>query len=411
MVRVFWGRILGVVIVLLGVGAQAQETVAPEVIFVSPQENAIVQDSLSIVVEGLNFQDIKTFGFANFFYEDGANNIFIGVDDNTFDGLSFVWDTTTVPDGEYRLTVEVADLFNNKGSAKTTIFVNNNGNQSFTNRVTQNLINAVESLARALDLPDDIELTNAIGIIQANLEIAVATIHTSLTATQRIVEAAPTVVAETDPFLRNTTLLRQLSRAISDAQSSILGLNLSAAKAALQDVAVAVRGFAQTTPNGVDLSPLNDVANGVEAAALQLDKLLEAIQGNSNEAVDEALKAFVALSQQTVPQLQVVADALRDANQDCLVSFSGSLDPIAVSFKRSDEARLIQVQGEQTSGQIEIVNDRGKLLLAAEFEQAFTWDGKTANGTAVNDGNFFFIITLPNGRFDVIKTGRIVVLP
>jgi len=94
---------ISMVLVVGGVVALAQEVAAPEVAFLSPSEDAILQDNVSIVVEGRNFQDLTTFGFADFFYETPSERVHLGTDKNTFDGLSLGWDTSSVPDGPFAI--------------------------------------------------------------------------------------------------------------------------------------------------------------------------------------------------------------------------------------------------------------------------------------------------------------------
>lgn len=409
--RTGWVRILmWLVVGMGGMVASAQEAATPEVVFVAPSENSILQDSVSIVVEGRNFQDLTTFGFADFFYETDSRSVHLGTDKNTFDGLSLSWDTSSVPDGAYRVRVEVTDLVNTKGEGSIAVFVNNHGNQSFTTRATQNLISAIEALARALDFPDNLNAGEAIGVIKANFESAVATLDAALEQTQSIIDFVPDVVAQDDPFLKDTPLFAQLDRAVRGTKAAIENLDLEAAQTALADVVVAVRALAQIRPNGADLSPFERVAEGIETAAAELDKLLQALGGDTGQSIDAALEQFLALSRQVVPDLRAVATALRQTDEAFSLAFSSEAAPIAVNF-RADDLIHVRLDGVSVSAEVRLFNGRGDGLLTSAFETEWVWDGQDSEGTPVGAGTFFFTIHAPENGPDTVKTGQLVILP
>jgi len=407
-VRTVWVKVL--VLLVVGMVASAQEAAAPEVVFIAPSENSILQDSVSIVVEGRNFQDLTTFGFADFFYETDSRSVHLGTDKNTFDGLSLSWDTSSVPDGAYRVRVEVTDLINTKGEGTIPVFVNNHGNQSFTARAAQNLISAIEALARALDFPDNLNAGEAIGVIKANFELAVATLDAALEQTQSILDFVPDVVAQDDPFLKDTPLFAQLDRAVRDTKAAIEGLDLQAAQVALADVVVAVRGLAQIRPNGADLSPFERVAEGIEAAATELDKLLQALGGDTGQSIDAALEQFLALSRQVVPDLRAVATALRQTDEAFAVGFSSATAPIAVNFQAGDLIH-VRLDGVSVPAKVSLFNDRGDRLLTSAFETEWVWNGQDGDGKSAGAGTFFFSIHVPENEPDIVKTGKLVILP
>jgi len=407
-VRTVWVKVL--VLLVVGMVASAQEAAAPEVVFLAPSENSILQDSVSIVVEGRNFQDLTTFGFADFFYETDSRSVHLGTDKNTFDGLSLSWDTSSVLDGAYRVRVEVTDLVNTKGEGSVAVFVNNHGNQSFTMRAAQNLISAIEALARALDFPDNLNAGEAIGVIKANFESAVATLDAALEQTQSIIDFVPDVVAQDDPFLKDTPLFAQLDRAVRDTKAAIESLDLQAAQVALADVVVAVRGLAKIRPNGADLSPFENVAEGIETAAAELDKLLQALGGDTGQSIDAALEQFLALSRQVVPDLRAVATALRQTDEAFAVAFSSATAPIAVNFQAGDLIH-VRLDGVTVPAKVLLFNDRGDSLLTSTFETEFVWNGQDGDGKPVGAGTFFFSIHVPGDGSDIVKTGKLVILP
>ena len=408
-------RVLGVAVcawMLCGWGGQAQSGTTPQVQFIYPTEQAILQGGVTMVVEGVNFQDLKTFGYADFFYEAvGKPRVHLGTDQNTFDGLSLVWDTRALPDGEYRLSASLTDLFNNKGAGSVSVFINNLGNQSFTAQVAQHLLSSLEAMSRALDFPENLDVSKAIGIIQANLENAVVTINIAVAETRAILAAAPSVLVSTDPFLKIAPMLEQLARAINAAETSIASLSLSSAQSALAQLVQAVRDLSRVAPNGVNFAPLENVAVGIEQAAAQLDQLLAALQGKTGQSVEQAINTFTELARGVIPHLQQVAASLVQSIEGLAIRFKNAQGQVAVHFDLAERARIIEVTGNPTSGTIELFNAKGQAVLQGPLDgPRFVWDGSGQGGAPLGAGDYFFILTLQEGAGRT-ESGRVVVLP
>lgn len=408
-------RFVGVAVcawMLCGWGLQAQPGMAPQVEFVYPTEQAILQGGVTIVVEGLNFQDLKTFGYADFFYEAaGKPRVHLGTDQNTFDGLSLVWDTRALPDGPYQLSASLTDLFNSKASGSVSVFINNLGNQSFTAQVAQHVLSSLEAMSRALDFPEGLDVSKAIGVIQANLENAVVIINTAVTETRAILTAAPSVLVSTDPFLKIAPLLEQLSRGINATEASISSFSLSSAQTALVQLVQAVRDLSRVSPNGVDFSPLENVAIGIEQAAAQLEQLLAALRGETGQSVEQAINAFTALARGVIPSLQQVAASLAQSIQSLAIRFENAEGQTAVHFELGERARVIEVVGNPTSGTLELFNAKGQSVLQSALDgPRFVWDGSGQGGALLGAGDYFFILILQEGAGRT-ESGRVVVLP
>lgn len=387
-------------------GSQAQEDTIPRAIFISPAENDIIRNTVTIVVEGQNFFDLENFGFVDFLYSsDGENFTTIGRDQNTFDGLSITWDTTTVEDGEYILRAEVTDLVNTMGNGTAKVFVNNNGNQSFTNRLMELLAVSFDALAQALNSPEEISLDEAIGIIQDNLDIGAVIIESTLAEIQALSDAAPGFVKESDPFLNQLPAIEKLLSATITARNSITDLVLDAAQMAFADMASAMATLSNVQPNGFDFSPLADVATAVNDASNRLDELIESIGGEGNADTDEILAEFVEITRLAVPVLQSISESLALDNEACPVRFSDSQNPISVQYLQAETERNILVNVD--AGSVELFNANGDSLMSGNFSGgAFTWNG---NGSGAD--TFFFVMNFEENGVNVTKTGRLVVLP
>lgn len=402
-------RRLGFVFVLLTVisfSGLAQEDTTPRAVFLNPTEDGIIRNTVTIVVEGQNFFDLQNFGFVDFlFSSDGENFTTIGRDQNTFDGLSITWDTTTVPDGEYMLRAEVTDLVNTMGNGTATVFVNNNGNQSFTNRLMELLAVSFDALAQALNSPEEISLDEALGIIQENLDIGAVIIESVLGEIQTLSDAAPGFIKEMDPFLSQLPAIEKLLSATIDARNSIANLVLDEAQMAFSDMADALASLSNVQPNGFDFSPLAEVAVAVDDASNRLDELIDSIGGEGDSNTDEILAEFVEITRLAVPVLQTISMLLGESNETCLVRFSDSQNHISVQFVEAETERNILVDVE--TGSVELFNLNGDSLIGGGFsEGTFTWNGNNAGAETV-----YFVMNFEEDGVNVIKSGRLVVLP
>lgn len=79
---------------------------------------------LSVAAEG--FLDLERFSFALFEYSpDGEHFIEIGVDRSYQDGFRVLWDTTTIPNGEYLLRATVTDAEGVRASVEVRVIIQN----------------------------------------------------------------------------------------------------------------------------------------------------------------------------------------------------------------------------------------------------------------------------------------------
>ncbi len=402
-------RRLGFVFVLLTVisfSGLAQEDTTPRAVFLNPTEDGIIRNTVNVEVEGVNFFDLQNFGFVDFLYSsDGENFTTIGRDQNTFDGLSITWDTTTVPDGEYILRAEVTDLVNTMGTGTTTVFVNNNGNQSFTNRLMELLAVSFDALSQALNSPEEISLDEAIGIIQENLDAGAVIIESTLAEILTLSDAAPDFIKQADPFLLQLPAVEKLLTATITARDSITNLVLADAQMAFGDMASALGTLANAQPNGFDFSPLAEVSVAVDDAASRLDELIESIGGEGDSNTDEILAEFVEITRLAVPVLQAISVGLAESNETCPVRFSDSQNPISVQFAQAETERNILVDVD--AGSVELFNANGDSLISGDFsEGTFTW-----NGSNTNADTFYFVMNFEEAGVGVTKSGRLVVLP
>jgi len=405
-----WG-VVGLVLLVTGWGGIAQDG-EPRVNYLSPMENDILRNSVEVAVEGQNL-DLELSGFADFLFSiDGETFTTIGRDLNAFDGLSIVWDTTTVADGEYTLRTEITDIANTMGIGTLPVLVNNHSNQSFTSRVTQDLANTLGALAGALDFPETLGLEEAISAIQDNLKIAVATVEDAFADIQKISHGVPDAILKLDPFLQHLALITALSDAVIAANDSIEGLVLSEAQAAFLDLSTAIGEFSKLRPNGIDFSPFAGVAQTLKQAASRLDALLAAIQGQSDESTDEVLQEFLDIARDVVPIIVPIAGALAQQVENFPVAFSDVAHPISVQFFENQLPGTLHIGDQNTLGQIELFDANATSILMAPLERGqFNWDGRITNGALAGAGTYYFLATLATDAEPIRMTGRIIVKP
>jgi len=391
------------------VNGQAQEDEDPRVAFLAPADGTVVHDRLLIEAEGINFRDLKTFGFAVFSYApEGGDFKEIGRDRNTFDGLSLLWDTSGVADGAYTLRVEVTDLFNLTGTGEVSVFVNNEGNQSLTRRVVRNLVTAFEALARALDFPPDLTLTESVDLLFENLESASAAFETTLEDVNALRASSPEAVAQADPFLRHASLFEELAEAINAARAGFRTLEPGPTEAALEAISAAARRLAPLRPNGVDLAPLAEVAEIIDASLADLDLVFETVGGGaSGESVEETLRAFLQRAQRAAAPVERVAQRLEAANADCPVTFSDGQGRTAVHYAVGATAIRIGLPGA-AGGEIDWYDAAGDPLGAGVIaDGTFLWEA----GADQPAGRYFFVAAFGRDGQAVTKTGRVVLRP
>lgn len=405
-----WG-VVGLLVLVAGGGTIAQDN-EPRVVYVAPLENDILHDRVTLAVEGENL-DLALSGFADFLFSpDGETFTTIGRDLNAFDGLSIEWDTTTVEDGPYTLKAEVTDIANVMGVGTLQVFVNNRSNQSFTNRVTENLSNTLNALASALNFPETLGLEEAVSAIQDNLNIAVATVEDAFADIQKISQGVPEAILQLDPFLKHLALITALADAVVAANDSIEGLVLSEAQAAFLDLSAAIAEFSKLQPNGIDFSPLAGVAQTLEEAASRLDELLAAIQGQSDASSDEVLQEFLDIARDVVPIILPIAAALMQQVEAFPVRFSDVEHPISVQFLETLHPSTIHIGNAATTGQIELFDAEANPILTASLEQGqFNWDGRTSSGALAGAGTYYFLATLTTDAAPLTLTGRLLVKP
>ncbi len=391
------------------VGGQAQEQGDPRVAFLAPEDGAIVHDRLLIEAEGIDFQDLKTFGFAVFSYApEGGDFREIGRDRNTFDGLSLLWDTSQVEDGAYTLRAEVTDLFNLTGTGQVMVFVNNDGNQSLTHRVVRNLVSAFDALARTLDFPPDQTLTESVDLLFENLESASAAFESTLEDINALRAAAPEAVAQADPFLRHAPLFEELAGAINAAREGFRTLEPAPTEAALGAISAAARRLAPLRPNGVDLAPLAEVADVIDASLADLDLVFETVGGGaSGVSVEETLQAFLQRAQRAAAPVDRVARALEAANADCPVTFSDGAGRTAVHYEVG--ARAIQIGlPNAAGGTIQWYDAQERALGSGSITDGrYVWEV----GSLQPAGRYFFVAEFELNGQPRTKTGRVVLRP
>jgi len=97
--------------------------------------------------------------------QDGINYSLIEVDNESYDGFSATWDTTKVPDGEYKLRVTITDLWNTTASSEIRVWVDNEQRLPRTLRVPQAFLTIQDALAFAR--PGDTIIVDASIVIEA----------------------------------------------------------------------------------------------------------------------------------------------------------------------------------------------------------------------------------------------------
>jgi len=271
---------------------------------------------------------------------------------------------------------------------------------------------AAGGFAGALDFPETLGLEEAVGAIQDNLKIAVASVEVAFADIQNVSQGVPDAILQLDPFLQHLALITALSDAVIAANDSIEGLVLSEAQAAFLDLSAAIGEFSKLQPNGIDFSPFSGVSQTLEQAASRLDALLAAIQGQSDESTDEVLQEFLDIARDVVPIIVPIAEALMQQMEDLPVSFSDMEHPISVQFFETLHPSTIHIGNESTSGQIELFDAEANPILMANLEQGqFNWDGRTAGGAVAEAGTYYFSVALATAAEPLTITGRMIVKP
>ncbi|MFQ6033615.1 MAG: right-handed parallel beta-helix repeat-containing protein [Candidatus Bipolaricaulia bacterium] len=153
--------VVAVLFLLVGAVALAEEA---RVQIIEPADGAILRGRVEITAEGTGFRDLETLGVAVFEYSsDGTDYSLIGIDNVSYDGFSTTWDTTKVPDGEYRLRVTITDLWNTTAQAEIEVWIDNERKLPRTLRVPQAFATIQEALAEARP-HDTIEVDGSVGL-------------------------------------------------------------------------------------------------------------------------------------------------------------------------------------------------------------------------------------------------------
>jgi len=119
-------RVVVPVVALLFLGSAIVLADEAQVHIVAPTDGAIVPSQVEVKAEGVGFRDLELIGVAVFEYSrDGEDYELIGIDNDSFDGFDAVWDTTRIPDGEYKLRVTITDLWNTTALVEIGVWVDN----------------------------------------------------------------------------------------------------------------------------------------------------------------------------------------------------------------------------------------------------------------------------------------------
>jgi hypothetical protein len=384
----------------------------PEVLFLNLAEDAIIRDVVNIEAEGKNFPDLQSFGFADFLYSDDGGESFttIGRDGNTFDGLSLLWDTTEVPDGEYLLRIDVTDLTNTMGNGTQRVFVNNRGNDSFSNRMLDILSVLFGALGQALNSPEDIDISEAVSVIQENLTTASVTVQVAFDDTHAINNELPQSIRNQDGLLQQIPLFIDIMKAYLDAEAGIRNLAIADAQTAFIELSVFMERLSTLKIGNVDFSLLEPVADALSEASGKLDQLLASIQGEGDASSDEVLGEFIALTRIAVPLLVDMAQVMHEADIACSVSFSDSASDISVQYAFDNAERTIHVGDGTLGGTLTVFDADGDTVYETSFEQPFVWDGSGNSGSQLDPATYYFNIELDDAS-DQVKTGRLVIVP
>jgi hypothetical protein len=399
-------------LLVIGVALTGFAQDEPEVLFLNLLEDAIIRDVVNIEAEGKNFPDLQSFGFADFLYSDDGGESFttIGRDGNTFDGLSLSWDTNEVPDGEYLLRIEVTDLTNTMGNGTQRVFVNNRGNDSFSNRMLDILSDLFGALGQALNSPDDIDISEAVSVIQENLGAASVTVQIAFDDTQAINDELPQSVRNQDSLLQRIPLFSDIMRAYLGAEAGIKNLAIAEAQTAFIELSVLMETLSTLKIGSVDFSQLEPVADALSEASGKLDQLLASIQGEGDSSSDAVLGEFIELTRIAVPILVDMSQAMHEADVACPVSFSDSVNDISVQYALDNTERMIHVGDRAVNGELVIFDAEGSTVYETPFEQPFIWDRAGSNESPLDPATYYFRIELGDASGD-IKTGRLVIVP